>query len=350
MSEASIKSTSEHASLNLYISPNWVGLVESESDWQEYLPYLALMLTKEYHISNHREKNSLRRTGKPESPAKVRFVLPSSTQPDWSICPVTFEELNEHKTLPSDWGVYTMYFSDFWQHKMCLKSPLSLWPISPPPQRMILSNGRRHPFRLPRPDQGKVIYTRYIPRLADQHQQSCNFSMRIISIKDNLQDFHDWHNSERVNKFWGERGSIEAHREYIERQLADPHVIPVIAYFNETAFAYFELYYAAEDNIGVHADAGPYDMGWHALVGNEAFRGPKFVQVWISCVTHYLFLADPRTQRVMLEPRVDNEKFIQYLTQDGGYVVEKEFNFPHKRAALVIITREKFFETQGIAT
>lgn len=80
-----------------------------------------------------------------------------------------------------------------------------------------------------------------------------------------------------------------------------------------------------------------------------------------------MFLADPRTMTLMLEPRIDNEKyvpsllptpqiyllvfylilatndsdgrFINYLHQAGFYK-EKEFSFPHKQAALMKLKRE----------
>jgi len=72
-----------------------------------------------------------------------------------------------------------------------------------------------------------------------------------------------------------------------------------------------------------------------------------------------MFLDDPRTQTVMLEPRVDNTKlafqsqiggiqegrtdmicrFIKYL-MDAGFYKEKEFAFPHKQAALMKLKRE----------
>lgn len=209
---------------------------------------------------------------------------------------------------------------------------------------MILTNGKRHPIRPLHPPQSQLLYERYIPRFSQ------TFSLKVVDLEKNLSEFNQWHNSDRVNAFWGNRGTIEEHRRSLTTSLADdPHVLPVIGYFDETAFAYFELYYAAEDHIAPYADAAPYDRGFHALVGHNAFRGPDRVEVWISSVTQYLFLADARTQRVMLEPRVDNDKFLGYL-QRVGYVIEKEFDFPHKRAALVSITREKFFEVQGVAT
>ena len=44
------------------------------------------------------------------------------------------------------------------------------------------------------------------------------------------------------------------------------------------------------------------------LVGEQEFRGPHRAKVWLSALVHYFWLADNRTDTVMLEPRVDNEK------------------------------------------
>ena len=78
------------------------------------------------------------------------------------------------------------------------------------------------------------------------------------------------------------------------------------------------------------------------LVGEQAHRGPHKVASWLAALTHYLFLDDPRTQRVVAEPRADNAKMIGYM-QSQGYHRLKEFDFPHKRAALMMQSREQFF-------
>jgi RimJ/RimL family protein N-acetyltransferase len=59
-------------------------------------------------------------------------------------------------------------------------------------------------------------------------------------------------------------------------------------------------------------------------------------------LVHYLFLDEPRTQRIVCEPRADNARMIQHL-QALGFAKHKEFDFPHKRAALMVLERETFF-------
>ncbi|BFZ56744.1 hypothetical protein PYCC9005_003792 [Savitreella phatthalungensis] len=213
-----------------------------------------------------------------------------------------------------------------------------------PLRYVFTANGVRHPFRLPRQLRPPVLYERYLPSCGE------TFSLRVVEVDRDLGTFHEWHNSERVNAFWGEQGTIDHHRTYLENALADAHLLPVIGEFDGVAVCYFELYYVGEDHLGPHLPAShagtrDYDRGWHALVGNSAsrYRGPDRVGYWITAVTHFLFLDDVRTQNVYLEPRVDNAKFKGYLSQ-YGYNNLGEFDFPHKRASLMHISRQRFFQ------
>ena len=283
--------------------------IEPPNDASRRRTFLTLL----FHVIQTHPPPS-HRTGKPRSSTRITLLL-------------------------TDESILEVYASDFWQDTASVMHLTT--PERPLAQRYVMTQDKRHPIRPEAPPSGTLLYERWIPSLRE------TFSIGIIDSKKHLQQYASWQDSDRVNAFWGERGS--GHAAYIQRQLQDAHVMPVIGSFNGAPFAYFELYWAKEDAISVFANAGDYDTGFHALIGEEAFRGPHRVPIWIHSITHYLFLSDVRTQRVMLEPRVDNHTFIRYLVS-CGYVIEKEFNFPHKRSALVSMTREKFFEVQGVAT
>lgn len=298
-----------------------------------------------------RDEHGMNRTGKVQQPLRIAYKIDTDHASEFQgLCAESYSSSvsQSDATGGHDNGdpIYTLYLSDFWQSSASVND--ILWPpkFSVLPQRIITSgadNGPQyvHPIRPTKPAQGAILYQRFIPSLMT------TLTLKVASLSDNLSDFNAWQNSDRVAAFWNERGDEEHHATYLRRQLEDAHVVPVIAYFDTVAFAYFELYWVAEDHVSPFAaPVDGYDRGWHALVGNERFRGPDRVAAWVGSVTHYLFLADPRTNRVLLEPRVDNAKFIAYL-QRSGYVVEREFNFPHKRAALVSVTRERFFETHS---
>ncbi|CAG8870125.1 hypothetical protein PS627_03868 [Pseudomonas fluorescens] len=203
------------------------------------------------------------------------------------------------------------------------------------PQQMQISDGKRHPRRAPKP-RGEV-YRRFDARVGAW------VSLRTLEIEHDLERFNRWQNNPRVLKFWQEGGTLEQHRGYLDKLAADPHALTLIGCFDDQPFAYFEAYWAKEDRIAPFYPAGDHDRGIHMLVGEETHRGPHKVASWLSALVHYLFLDDPRTQRVVAEPRADNARMIGYM-QEQCFHCEKEFDFPHKRAALMILGRERFFD------
>lgn len=220
----------------------------------------------------------------------------------------------------------------FWQ----LPSPWLRQPAATPwPQTWISSGTTRHLRRPPKPD-GEV-YRRFDTRLASW------ISLRTLDLTIDLPRFSCWQNSARVAAFWQEEGSLEQHRAYLQRLAEDPHVQTLIGCFDDEPFAYFEAYWAKEDRIGPYYGVGDHDRGLHMLVGEEAHRGPHKVACWLPAVAHFLFLDEPRTQRLVCEPRADNERMIAHLQQQGFYR-QKDFDFPHKRAALMLLERERFFD------
>ncbi|WP_252273383.1 GNAT family N-acetyltransferase [Pseudomonas subflava] len=209
------------------------------------------------------------------------------------------------------------------------------------PQQMVMhATGRRHPRRAPKPS-GEV-YRRFDANLGAW------ISLRTLDIDEDLARFNRWQNSSRVAAFWQEEGDLAKHRQYLEELAADPRVLTLIGCFDDEPFAYYEAYWAKEDRIAPFYEVGDYDRGIHMLVGEESHRGPHKVASWLSALTHYLFLDDPRTQRVVAEPRADNARMIGHM-QAQGYHKAKEFDFPHKRAALMVQSREVFFERCRLA-
>jgi len=208
-------------------------------------------------------------------------------------------------------------------------------PRDPFPLAYTVTGGKRHPVRPPIPD--GAVYRRHVPEL------DCQLSFETVDPARYLEAFHQWMNDPRVASFWELAGTREEHRGYLDRALADRHMHPVVGRFDGRPFGYFEIYWAKEDRIAPYYAVDDYDRGIHMLVGEPAFRGPHRVAAWLPSLAHYLFLDDPRTRNVVAEPRSDNAKMIGYL-QQAGFYREKEFDFPHKRAAMMILPREVFFD------
>ncbi|MGC4060237.1 MAG: GNAT family N-acetyltransferase [Aquabacterium sp.] len=201
-------------------------------------------------------------------------------------------------------------------------------------QQFALTEGRRHPLRPPKPH--GTVYKRHLPWLGQV------LSLRVIDAKTDLPVFHRWMNDPVVAKFWQEEGDLAKHQAYIKKIAADPHALGLIGCFDDEPFGYFEAYWAKEDRIAPFYDAHDFDRGWHVLIGEERFRGKPWLTAWMPSISHYLFLDDCRTQRIVIEPRADNDKMIRSLGR-CGYALLKEFDFPHKRAMLGMLLRERFF-------
>ena len=139
-------------------------------------------------------------------------------------------------------------------------------------------------------------------------------------------------------------------------------MLALLGKFNEEYFAYFEVYWAKvsrfqtlsshkltplgalqEDPIGAYYNAGDYDRGRHFLVGEARFRGPHRVRAWGASLIHYLFLDDSRTSLVVEEPKAANSAVLAY-DYSIGFNIEKLIDLPHKRSALEVCSRERFFQ------
>ncbi len=250
----------------------------------------------------------------------------------WNAPAVAVETLQSGLVLADGDGILRTERSAFWQ----LPQP---WLLAGQgavyPQRMVISEGKRHPRRAPKPV--GELYRRFDARLGSW------ISLRALDIDSDLERFNRWQNSPRVLEFWQEGGTLAQHRQYLEKLERDPHTLTLIGCFDDEPFAYFEAYWAKEDRIAPFYSAGDYDRGIHMLVGEDNHRGPHKVASWLTALTHFLFLDDPRTQRVVAEPRADNARMIGHM-HSAGFYCQKEFDFPHKRAALMAIERERFFD------
>jgi len=132
------------------------------------------------------------------------------------------------------------------------------------------------------------------------------------ALMNDVQLLNKWMNSDRVSKFWGCTGPQSTQESFLQNNLTSNHSFPAIGLWDGKPFGYFEIYWVKEDILGRHLGdrAGDYDRGIHVLVGEEEFRGKHRVRAWITSLAHWAFVQDYRTNAVVLEPRVDNEKYI----------------------------------------
>lgn len=168
------------------------------------------------------------------------------------------------------------------------------------------------------------------------------FEIRKLDIEQHLDLFHHWHNQPYVYKFWELNQSKSELRKYLERLTKQAYIEPCIGYINQTPCAYFEIYWAFFDRIAPFCDATLYDRGYHLLIGEKQYLGRHNTTLWLKLVNDFIFKDEAKTKRIVGEPRADNKGLMKYLSQTG-FVKTKEFDFPHKRAALIECHRERFY-------
>ncbi len=203
------------------------------------------------------------------------------------------------------------------------------------PERWTQTKDVKHPVR-PASQEGHC-YKRYVPHLEK------TISLRRTDPEKDLDQFHEWHNQTRVAFFWELNKPKEELKEYMEKSLLDQHLIPMIVEIDGEPVGYFEMYWVREDRLGPYYNSDAFDRGFHVLIGNKKYLGQNYTDSVLKSALHFLFLDDPRTRRVMAEPRHDNQKILKYAEESIGWKQLKIFDFPHKRAVLLENSREVFF-------
>lgn len=200
-----------------------------------------------------------------------------------------------------------------------------------------VSSPLAQPFKPP-PSAGP-IYSRFIPGL----NSHLTFRVASSSNSKDVDLITGWHATDRVNEGWRQRLSREDQLAEMQKGESNAYTLGLIGEWDGEPWGYVEIYYAKHSNLVDFYTAGQHDRGFHALVGDERFRGPHRVRSWMGSVVHMMFLLDPSTRQCVSEPRLSNTKMVQYEQMVGGNV-EKFIDFPHKRAALVTFGKERFFQ------
>lgn len=202
------------------------------------------------------------------------------------------------------------------------------------------TQNRSHPIR-PRFQPG-LFYQRYVASIDK------TLSFRSIDVEKDLAIFHAWHNHPRVYGLWELNKPMEELKTYIKNGLNDPHQIPLILEVDGVSIGYFEIYWAKEDRLGPYYESDPYDRGFHFLIGHPRYLGLNNTRAAVISIMHFIFLNESKTQRIVVEPRSDNQKVLRYAQEIPGWRFIKEFDFPHKRAALLMAHRNEFFSGEAL--
>ncbi|WP_218668148.1 GNAT family N-acetyltransferase [Vreelandella utahensis] len=228
-------------------------------------------------------------------------------------------------------GTHRIDRPTFYQIREAWLTP-ALWPVMPEVPEQ--TGEVVHPRRPTLPD--TILYRRYHPGLDRV------LELRPATVEEDGERFHRWQNLPRVARFWEYPFSRERLDAMLDERRAAANSFPLILEADGDPVGYFETYFVTEDRLGPYCSAGPFDQGVHVLIGEDRYCGDGQTPVWLNTISHYLFLTDPRTTTLYGEPDAGNKAMLrqlQHLTWSKCY----EFDFPHKRAALVATERDAFF-------
>ncbi|EJD04589.1 uncharacterized protein FOMMEDRAFT_28247 [Fomitiporia mediterranea MF3/22] len=201
----------------------------------------------------------------------------------------------------------------------------------------------QHPLRPPKPPAGASVYSRFCKPIG----KTLKFHMINLEDEGDMDAFHKWMNDPRVNAGWGEAGDEEKHRRYVKGVCEDPGVLPLVMSWDDEKMGYAELVWIKENHVATYVPgigAQDYDRGLHVLVGENKYRGQEFSQAWFRSIIHYLFLADPRTTRIIGEPKRINGPIIKTSIDAGMHLETQSFYLPYKHSVMTMHLRERLFK------
>lgn len=160
---------------------------------------------------------------------------------------------------------------------------------------------------------------------------------RLDPVAD-LDAVHEWMHAPHVEPYWQLALPRPAVAAYLEEATADSHQDVLVGEVDGELVSYWEVYWAERDRLASFCATQPWDQGVHLLIGPAALTGRGLGRHLLAAVSRWLFDRDRRTQRLLAEPDVRNDRSIR-LFERCGYRKAAELALPEKRAALMVLPR-----------
>ncbi len=189
-----------------------------------------------------------------------------------------------------------------------------------------------------------LVHTRVDPRLGE-------FALRTLDPVADAPLLHRWVTHPR-SAFWlMQEADLDGVVEEYRRIAAHPHHDAFLGLWRDAPAFLAERYDPAHVELVGLYEARPGDVGMHFLCAPPEVPVHGFTRAVITTVLSWLF-ADPRTERVVVEPDIRNTA-VQALNAAVGFEVIGPITKPEKTALLSICTRPRFLAataTGGTAT
>lgn len=168
-------------------------------------------------------------------------------------------------------------------------------------------------------------------------------TLEPLDLARHLNLVHAWVTHPR-SVFWGMQGADLAavHAEYAGIE-ADPHHQAWLGRLDGEPLFLAETYDPAHHEVAGHYPVAPGDVGMHVLVAPPIRPRTGVTSAVMRVVLAFIF-ADPRHQRVVVEPDVRNAA-IQTKNKAAGFVVAGDIQLRDKVARLSFCTRADFFDS-----
>lgn len=153
-----------------------------------------------------------------------------------------------------------------------------------------------------------------------------------------LDRVHGWMNAPHVARRWDQAWSLTRWADALRGQLAGSYSRPLVVSHEGVAFAYVELYRAAQHPIAEQYAADPFDVGFHLAIGSREHEGRGLGREVLRGVADAVFAIEPACRRVVAEPDVANAA-VARMNEAAGMHFVRELVLPHKRAALFVLPR-----------
>lgn len=168
---------------------------------------------------------------------------------------------------------------------------------------------------------------------------SFRVSFRGVEM-DDIELLHGWMHEAHVISYWQMDISFEEYKKHLELSLADAHQKLLIGNINGRPVSYWEIYWVKNDLIDGYYDFDAFDQGIHLLIGNKDYLGKGYIYPLLMTILHHQFQVS-KTEKVMAEPDIQNEKMI-HVFRKCGFSPVKEIELPDKTAMLMACERESF--------
>ncbi|MFK0223377.1 GNAT family N-acetyltransferase [Streptomyces vinaceus] len=172
------------------------------------------------------------------------------------------------------------------------------------------------------------------------------FTIRPLDPFADAELLHGWVTHPKASFWMMQDASLpEVEREYMRIAAHEHHDAFIGLHEGRPAFL-MEKYDPAElELVGLY-EAQPGDVGMHFLVAPSERPLHGFTRAVITTVMAALF-ADPETERVVVEPDVENTA-VHALNEAVGFVPDGPVQKPEKTALLSFCTRAQFEAATGL--